>query len=82
METLREAYGLTKQNDGAPKVEGASLKDIGKQGKIDKWIAARREALACQLQPNVAPPITSFPRLKSQRLTPPGPKPFKSMDVH
>jgi hypothetical protein len=45
METLREAYGPIKPNDGSPKVDGANFKDIEKQGKIDKWTAARREAL-------------------------------------
>jgi hypothetical protein len=45
METLREAYTLAKENDGAPGVDGVTFEAIEKQG-VEAFLE-RRADVAC-----------------------------------
>jgi len=47
LEVLREAYALTKANDGAPGIDGVTFAEI-EQGGVDGFLAGIRDELAAQ----------------------------------
>ena len=53
METLREAYALAKQNDGAPGVDGVTFEAIETQGVDDllEQIRDRKATKSCNERP-------------------------------
>ena len=51
METLREAYALAKQNDGAPGVDGVTFEAIEAQGVETLLEQLRDELTECTYQP-------------------------------
>jgi len=81
LETLRAAYALSQENDGAPGVDGVTFAAIRRRREVDRWSDARRapcilrsaighsvKALAaCHGSPNVA--IRSIPHTNSTRFS-------------
>ena len=53
LETLREAYRLAQQNDGAPGVDGVTFEAIEAEG-LEAWLQRLREELICAPLPSHA----------------------------
>jgi RNA-directed DNA polymerase len=67
METLRQAYALAKENDGAPGVDGVTFEVIEAQG-VEAFIEQIRDELVQR----------TYKPLPAQKGRGPGPRPFDS----
>src|SRR5947199_9145261 len=73
METLRAAYAMAKQNDGAPGIDGVTFEAIEAQGRGGSARAAARRTGRAHLQANPSPEAGDTERRgQSPRLVDPG----------